>query len=406
MNIVSAQIVPYCAIIDAIGRQHDPTNTASVRDAYGIIMNNWVKQQIPPDSPAIYDGRLLSAAKKHVYSRVLSPTPELVGTGVSNNIMFTEDDIADAADMILGEAATSIRSFFNMTESHLVLPIRNVIQWLKASVLNDDIKDLNAHILALAFLSRLCALQEQVQKTNIVSLNADYRTHMVEHGIAEVLVMGIACHNQRAFVYQSTWNENGKIVTQTQLAYYTLMAALLRAPDITPLVLDLAKFNSIQTVMKTLVLSMSDNPTLFSFLRQGQPYRPIVCQTEVQGLEKAPYVTRCNGVTPTYNIPELATVVACHLCFGNTCTRQITHSHPIFLQNWNTLETIQLRSNLNLMSLLKVALYSFSDTDPELSQLHHEHSMGMESFHMRAVSRGTVQNTIFNLQHFYSARPS
>lgn len=119
-------------------------------------------------------------------------------------------------------------------------------------------------------------------------------------------------------------------------------------------------------------------------------------------LEKAPYVTRCNGVTPTYNIPELAIVVACHLCFGNTFTRQITHVHPIFLQNWDTLKIIQSPSNqnLNLMSLLKVALYSFSDTAPELSQLHHEHSMSMESFDMRAVSRETVQYTIHQLQHF------
>jgi len=183
------------------------------------------------------------------------------------------------------------------------------------------------------------------------------------------------------------------------------MTTHLKVPDVEPTVFQFLKQDAIHIVMEILLLSIGHNETIFSFFRQGEAYRPDFCQTRIPGLEKAPYKARCDGVTPTYNIPELAIVVACQLCFGNYPTSERNDTSHILLHNYNIIKRIKFPADpsLDLMSVLKTAALAFGDTDPELCMLYPIKSMDTQSFEMRAASRETVQYMIRKIANYYSA---
>jgi len=382
MKIVHEQIVPYSSIIQLL---KDEDDAGGILWGYNEIMLDWKSKHAPPETHIHIGPELLNAAQLHVNTRIVARGPQ-----------FRQDDIRIAAEKILLEANINMGKIMYIRRDSLELPVRNVIQWLKASLVkDDDVDDRSDRVLALAFLSRLCDLDHD-----------SHRDILMEHGIAEVLIMGIQKNNLLAEVYKSMQSDNDQIVTKTQLAYYTLMTALLKTADLEPTIAKFTEQNAMQTVMQTLLLSIGSHETIFSFYQMGKAYRPNFPNTILPGIERGPYKTRCDGVTPTYSVPELAIVVACQLCFGDHPTAQSPLPSPILLHNFKLLQTLKFLadSRLNLKSVLVTAQSTLRDTDDVLSMPGHNESMDNESFVMRHDSIDTVEYMIRKIENHHAKR--
>ena len=379
MKIVHEQIYPYAAIIKLIQEEHD---AGGILWGYNDIMMDWKKKHAPPGTHIHIGPELLNAAQLHVNTRIVARGPQ-----------FRQDDIRIAAEKILLEASMNIGEIMHMQRDSLELPVRNIIQWLKASLVKDDHDDRSDRVLALAFLSRLCDLDHD-----------SHRDILMEHGIAEVLIMGIKKNNLLAQLYRSMQSDDEQIVTKTQLAYYTLMTALLKTADLEPTIAKFAKQNAMQTVMQTLLLSMGNYDSIFSFYQMSKAYRPNFPNTFIPGIERAPYKTRCDGITPTFSVPELATVVACQLCLGGHVSQRSVDLSALRFNNFTLLKNLKFPAEpgRNLGSVLVTAQSTLRDTDHALLIPHHIEAMDDESFQIRQSSMQMVEYMIRKTQCYYA----
>jgi len=380
MKIVHEQILPYSAIIKLL---EDEDDADGIVWGYNDIMMDWKQKHVPPGTHIYIGPELLNAAQLHVNTRIVARGPQ-----------FRQHDIRIAAEKILLEANINFGKIMYIQRDSLELPVRNVILWLKASLVKDDeLDDLSDQVLALAFLARLCDLDQD-----------SHRDILMEHGIAEVLLMGIKKQNCRAEVFKSMKSENEQIVTKTQLAYYTLMTALLKTADLEPTIAKFMKQNAMQTVMETLLLSIGRYETIFSFYQNGEPYRPNFPNTIKPGVERAPYKTRCDGITPTFSVPELAIVVACQLCLGGHLSAQSCDLNPLRLNNFNRLKKLEFPADpgRNLESVLVTAQSTLRDTADVLLIPDHIEAMDDQSFKMRQASMDMVEYMIRKNRCYYA----
>ena len=381
MKIVHEQILPYSWIIQLIQNEHD---AGGILWGYNNIMLDWKKKHVPPESRVQVTVDLLNAAQLHVNSRIIARGPQ-----------HRQDDISIAAHKIVCEANTCIIKITCIASKTIELSVRNVVQWLKVSLANDNVDDLSDQVLALAFLSRLCDLDRDANQSVLM-----------EHGIAEVLVTGIHRNNRRAEEFKSIESVHEEIVTKTQLAYYTLMTTLLKTADVEPTISKFQQQEAMQPVMETLRLSIVRYKTIFSFYQNGKPYRPNFPNTIIPGVERAPYKTRCDGVTPTYSVPELAIIVACQLCFGDHISVQSPVLPPMLSDHFNLLKTFNIpeEPSRTLESVLVIAHSTLRDTDDVLFIPYHIEAMDDESFRMRQDSKDTVEYMIRKNRNQHATR--
>ena len=126
----------------------------------------------------------------------------------------------------------------------------------------------------------------------------------------------------------------------------------------------------------------------------------------VSPVERAPYKTRCDGVTPTYSVPELAIVVACQLCFGDHPTAPSSLLSPILLHNFELLEKLEFLSDstLNINSVLTKAIHSLSEADDEPFMSNLNEAIDDESYVMRHKSFYIVEHMIRKMRKFRAKR--
>jgi hypothetical protein len=206
----------------------------------------------------------------------------------------------------------------------------------------------------------------------------EYPRIMFKHGIAEVLILGIAKNNARADALLHAQVKDSANVMRNQFAFYDLMLLIFSCDlDFTIIMHEFCNHSAFEHVAETLQLAMNGaNIFRFEFdLRRVTSYKNVL-----PGVLIAPYKTRCDGITPTYNIAEMAVVLACRMCQHALYGTIRKTPDAIFAIN------LEKFKNLDIHNIMLYGCRSFMDNHESLKVKDSPYSMDRDSFRQRGVS--------------------
>ena len=330
--------------------------TREIMSGYQEIMQNHFHELRPPSSvPADHGGFLLHTVVAQIRNMIRdNADPQL-------------DVVAPLCQKIIGRAASNKEKLKNMTENAIGQAIAATVQWLKMSLESAQCKHNEHQILALRFLNQLL-LQNQ----------EEYPRIMLQHGTAEVLVMGIANNNARALALLQGHDLDGWDIMRNQFAFYDLMHSIFSSDlDFTTMVREFCKYSAFEHISETLLLAI-DDASVFRF--ELDLPRSAFYQNVLPEVLAAPYKTRCDGITSAYNIAEMAVVLACKMCQPalHGTTRPIPDA--IFGTNLGKFK------KLDIEHILLCACRSFLDNDKRLMSETDPCCMDVDCFKQRRTS--------------------
>ena len=354
---IERNITPYVQIVLCLSTRGLGTPTAETRARYGQIMFRYLSEKRPPSTmPISGDEELLYYTIMKIESMI---------TGNSDDLPLAA--VAAVCNKVVDHTIDNSQKIKHMQDGVIGQAIGATVRWLRMSLQSEQRTHHEHQILALRFL---CQLHQQ-------NMNR-YFVIMLQHGIAEVLVMGIAKNNARANALLNGQVEDAADIMRNQFAFYDLMFLLFDTSlDFTIVVKEFCNHNAFGVVTSTLQLAMHE-ACIFRFefgLERTKSYQNVL-----PGALVAPYKTRCDGITPTYNISEMAVVLACRMSqcapYGNR--RQIPDE--IFARNLEKLK------RFNIGGIMLSGCRSFADDNEKLKLAYGPCSMDRDSFRQRSVS--------------------
>jgi hypothetical protein len=361
IEYISRNITPYLQTVLNISKQGVDNPTGQTISTYRLIMIRYFNEKRPPSTmPTSGDRRLL-------FNTIIDVRDMIVGDPDD----ATPQVVEDVCEKILDNGMKNSKTIKNMGEDVIGMAIGTTVRWLRMSLESAQRTDNEHQILALRFLYQL--LQQSQLK---------YPGIMLKHGLIEVLLMGIAKNNALANAILNGQVEDAADVMRNQFAFYDLMYFIFSSDlDFTGVMYDFCQFSAFEHVAATLQLAMHD-ACIFRF--EFGPQRTKLYKNVLPGALVAPYKTRCDSITSTYNIAEMAVVLACRMCqhtlYGNI--RPIPD--PIFARN------LQKFTRLNINEILLYGCRSFEDKDESLKIENHACSMDRDSFRQRGVSANHI----------------
>jgi len=359
MEHILRNMTPYLHILVLLGRHGLGFPTEQIMMQYRDIMIEHFNEMRPPSTMATSGGCfVLYAAMARVHNLIENnPDPPLdVVTPVCKEIikcaLTNRDKIKDMEEKVIGQA------------------ISTTVKWLKMSLQSTQSGHNEHQILALRFMYQL--LLQEFEK---------YPRIMFKHGIVEVLVVGIARNNAIANgLLQGSILDAAchSTVMRSQFAFYDLMYFIFSCDlDFTTIVREFCKYDAFEHILETLRLAMND-ASVFRFefeLQRSTSYRNIL-----PGVLVAPYQKRCDGITSTYNIAEMAVVLACRMCQHALYGIPRARPDEIFATNLNKFKLVDVKK------ILLYACRSFTDNHERLKVENDPFSMDRDSFRQRGVS--------------------
>jgi len=357
MEYISRNIAPYIQIVDCLGKHGVGEPTGQMYALYRYIMIRYLNERRPPSTmPTSGDRRLL-------YDTIVNIRMLIDSDSIDPPLHL----VTPVCEQVVNRAQENSKKIKGMEEGVIGQAIGATVRWLRMSLQSEERTHHEHQILALRFLYQL-HLQSLEQFTAI----------MLQHGIAEVLVMGIVKNNARANALLNGQVEDAADIMRNQFAFYDLMNFMFSSDlDFTDVLKEFCNHGAFEAVTSTLQLAMQD-ACIFRFelgLERTKSYQNVL-----PGVLVAPYKTRCNRITSTFNISELAVVAACRMCqhalYG--VIRPIPDA--IFAHN------LEKFKRLDIHSIMRSGCRSFVDNDERLKIENDPCSMDQDSFRQRGVS--------------------
>jgi len=285
--------------------------------------------------------------------------------GISNDPPL---DVVDAVcNKVVDHGMGNSQKIKNMQDGVIGQAIGATVRWLRMSLQSEQRTHHEHQILALRFL---CQLHQQNMKR--------YTSIMLQHGIAEVLVMGIAKNNARANALLNGQVEDAADIMRNQFAFYELMHFIFSSDlDFTDIVKEFCHHNAFEVVASTLQLAMHD-ACIFRF--EFELERTKSYQNVLPDVLAVPYKIRCDGVTSTYNVSEMAVALACRMCQHALYGVKRPIPDEIFARNLGKFK------RLDIHGIMLSGCRSFADDNERLKLAHDPYSMDRDSFRQRGVS--------------------
>ena len=350
-------ITPYMHIVLILRKQGIGTPTGETYAEYRQLMIWCLNQERPPSTMPT------SGSRELLYNMILK---------IRNLFPGDPDDlplhaVAAVCDKIVDGSMENFSKMRGMQEGVIGQAIGATVRWLRMSLQSAQRTHHEHQILALRFLYQL-----QHENTK------EYTRIMFKHDIVEVLVMGIANNNARAQALLNGQVEDAADIMRNQFAFYDLMFLLFDTElDFTFVVKEFCHHNAFCVVTSTLQLAMHD-ASIFRFefgLERTKSYQNVL-----PGALVAPYKTRCDGITSTYNIAEMAVVLVCRMCQRAPYGTRRSIPDEIFARNLEKLK------RFNIGGIMLSGCRSFADDNERLKLAHDPCSMDRDSFRQRGVS--------------------
>ena len=357
MEHIARNLIPYVSIVDHLGTCGIGMPSANTEMTYRVIMIQYYQDMRPPSAmPTSGDHGLLWYAMAHIHN--------MIPGSDENPPLHAVHTVCDA----LVQLALANRAFLRlMDETVIGQVIGTTVKWLKMSLESTHSGHDEHQILALRFLQQLMLFDRTT-----------YPKIIFKHGIAEVLLLGIGKNNARADALLHGHVADASEIMRNQFAFYDLMYTLMGSDvDRTMMVRDFCVYNGFEHVLETLRLAM-DDASVFRFefaLPRSTMYRSVL-----PGVEMAPYKKRCDGVTSTFNIAELAVVLACKMSQPDIDDDVGSTPDAIFSTNLNAFKSADLNE------ILRYGCRSYLDNQQALKLENNACAMDRDSFRQRGVS--------------------
>jgi len=374
MEYISRNMTPYSQIVLYIGTRGIGAPTRDTYAMYRHIMIRYLNEKRPPSTI------LTSVDVTLLYSTIMDIHDLIPGDPDD----ATLETVAAECEKVVDNGTANSRKMKNMNEGVIGHAIGATVRWLRISLQSAQRTDNEHQILALRFLYQL-----------LLQNMEEYPRIMLKHGIVEVLLLGIAKNNARANAILQGQVEDAADVMRNQFAFYDVMSFIFSSDlDFTIVVQEFCNLGAFEHVAETLQLAMNDTSIFrFEFGLQRTKLYQNVCP----GVLVAPYKTRCDDITSTYNISEIAVVLACRMC--QHALYGVIRKKPdaIFAYNLNKFK------RLDINGILLYGCRSFVDDDARLKVENDPCSMDRDSFRQRGVSLRHIHRlaTTLGIHHEY-----
>ena len=379
MEYISRNVTPYSQIVLYIGTRGIGAPTRDTYAMYRYIMTRYLNEKRPPSTILTrIDTTLLFNTMMDIHNLIPGDPDDA-----------TLETVAAECEKVVDNATENSHKMKNMNEGVIGHAIEATVKWLRLSLQSAKRTDNEHQILALRFLYQL-----------LLQNMEEYPRIMLKHGIVEVLLLGIAKNNARANAILQGQVEDAADVMRNQFAFYDVMSFIFSSDlDFTIVVQEFCNLGAFEHVAETLQLAMNDTSIFrFEFGLQRTKLYQNVCP----GVLVAPYKTRCDDITSTYNISEIAVVLACRMC--QHALYGVIRKKPdaIFAYNLNKFKRLDIDGIL-IDRILLYGCRSFVDDDARLKVENDPCSMDRDSFRQRGVSLRHIHRlaTTLGIHHKY-----